>query len=264
MNTRGVVTLVRGWVDLYTRGLPPAVRAARRDEILDDLWCQHDEAAAIGRPPRSLAGEILLRLFFGMPADLSWRLSNRSGPERTDLERSSWMSIRVVGTLAIIGGLSGSAWVLMFLALGEAAYAGSTGPFMILLFFGGAMGLTLAALGLVWRFQEHLRRVATVGGVAVMIGTFVLVPPNPLSVLLPAGSVLLVWDLARIGVVSRWVAVVHAVSGVGLLVGFMGTVVGQTALGIAFSLAIGYLPSWIGVGASLLLRSMPRSIQSAA
>ena len=37
MNGPGVTTLVRGWVELYTRGLPADVRAARRDEVDDDL-----------------------------------------------------------------------------------------------------------------------------------------------------------------------------------------------------------------------------------
>jgi hypothetical protein len=251
-------------VDLYTRGLSPAVRAARRDEILDDLWCQHDEATAIGRSPRSLAGEILLRLFFGMPADLSWRLSNRSSAERTDLERSSSMSVRVLAIFAIIAGASWTVWVLLFLALGESAWAGSAGPLMGLLYIGGALVLVLAALGLVWRFQELLRPAATFGAVALVIGAIVPFPANPLSVLLPAGSVLLVWDLARIGVLSRGVAIVHVVSGVGLLVGFIGIIIGLPALGIAFALAIPYLPSWIAIGMSLLLRSVPRSLHSAA
>ena len=54
MNGSPVAGLVHAWVDLYTRGLPADARAARRDEIADDLWCEHAEAEASGRSSRSL------------------------------------------------------------------------------------------------------------------------------------------------------------------------------------------------------------------
>lgn len=174
------------------------------------------------------------------------------------------MSVRVVGILAILAGASWTGLVLLFLAIGESAWAGSTGPLMYVLYIGGALALELATLGLFWRFQELLRPAATFGAVAVMIGAVVPFPENPLSVLLPAGSVLLMWDLARIGVLPRWAAIIHAVSGLGLLAGSIGILIGQPALGILFALAIPYLPSWIAIGASLVLRSAPRTIQPAA
>jgi hypothetical protein len=36
MSRSPVAAVVRGWVDLYTRGLPADLRAARRDEVDDD------------------------------------------------------------------------------------------------------------------------------------------------------------------------------------------------------------------------------------
>jgi hypothetical protein len=264
MKSRGVPALVRGWVGLYTRGMPAAVRAARRDEVDDDLWCQQQEAVALSRAAGSPSGEMLLRLLFGIPADISWRLSNRSRAEKRVLERSSSMGARVIGIFAILAGASWTTWVLRVSALGESAWAGSTGPFMNLLFYCGALGLLVTALSLAWRFQEQLRPVGIAGALAVSLGAFTAVPPNPLSVLLPAGSALLVWDLARISVLPRWIAIVHAASGVGLLVAFIGILIGAPALGIAFALAIPYLPSWIAIGASLLLRGVPQAHEPAA
>ena len=52
MSGSRVAGLVHGWVSLYTRGLTADARAARRDEIDDDLWCEHADAAAAGRAAR--------------------------------------------------------------------------------------------------------------------------------------------------------------------------------------------------------------------
>ena len=80
MTARGS-TLVRRWVALYTRGLPPSIRDRRRAEIESDLWAHADEAAALGRAPAALDIEMLLRLVMGVPADLAWRRSHRAAPQ---------------------------------------------------------------------------------------------------------------------------------------------------------------------------------------
>ncbi len=67
MNGSPIAAIVRGWASLYTRGLPGDARAARRDDIDDDLWCEHAEAAAAGRSARSLDAELFMRLLYGMP-----------------------------------------------------------------------------------------------------------------------------------------------------------------------------------------------------
>ena len=106
MNGSPVATLVRGWVDLYTRGLPADLRDARRDEVADDLWCEQDEAAAAGRSARSLDADLFRRLLFGLPADVSWRLAYRRAPTAASLAKSSSMSTRTLGTLAIVAALT--------------------------------------------------------------------------------------------------------------------------------------------------------------
>ena len=67
MNGSPVARIVRGWVDLYTRGLPADARASRRDEVADDLWCEQAKAAAAGRSDHSLDADLFLRLLFGIP-----------------------------------------------------------------------------------------------------------------------------------------------------------------------------------------------------
>ncbi len=48
------VRLVRGWVRLYTAGLPADVRDGRREEIDADLWEHAREAALIASPTSTL------------------------------------------------------------------------------------------------------------------------------------------------------------------------------------------------------------------
>jgi hypothetical protein len=61
--------IVLAWVRLYTRGLPDAVAADRRDELASDLWEQ--EVAADGRGGTGLS--MLWRMARGVPADVAWR-----------------------------------------------------------------------------------------------------------------------------------------------------------------------------------------------
>jgi hypothetical protein len=63
--------LTRTWVAMYTAGLPDELACTRRDEIESDLWEQEMSGDVSN-------GEALARLFFGMPADLSWRLTQRT------------------------------------------------------------------------------------------------------------------------------------------------------------------------------------------
>ena len=90
MSEPPIAVLIRRWVDLYTRGLSTEARAARRDEIADDLWCHHEEALAIGRSMRSLDGELLARLVFGIPADVAWRIAPRRREQHKESEHDHY------------------------------------------------------------------------------------------------------------------------------------------------------------------------------
>jgi len=264
MNGWGVVALVRGWVDLYTRGMPATVRAARRDEVDDDLWCQHEEADALGRSPRSLAGEILLRLVLGIPADISWRVSH--GGRASKVERSSSMSTRIIGSLGVIAGAGFT--YLMARAIttpGDAMWDGTT----IVAFLAGGLAFVGAAIGLTWRFQDELRPLGVIGGLVAALSTLVGVVANDAPVILlglPIGSAMLAWDLSRAGILPRWLAVVHALGAIGFAATLIWTITDyETAIMNAglIALSIPYSLTWMVIGASLL-RGVPRAHERAA
>lgn len=89
------IGLTRWWVRLYTKGLPPEMRDARRAEIESDLWEQGEDSTASGSKPDETALQVFVRLLLGTPADLSWRLEAgaRSGAAKgtTILRRSKSM-----------------------------------------------------------------------------------------------------------------------------------------------------------------------------
>jgi hypothetical protein len=266
MNGRGVAALVRGWVDLYTRGLPPAVRAARREEVDDDLWCQHDEAIAIGRSGRSLSSEILLRFLLGMPADLSWRASQSGGPARTPHEESPSMAARVVGLLAIIGGASwGTLIIVTILPTAGAHLIGTSTTDAVLILAGGA-GLTGAMIGPAWLFQDQIR---TRAGLAAAIGALAtvleVVGAYGAFLVVPIASTVLVWELAHIGVLARALAVIHGLSAaafMALIVSFLGNYAATQSNHLLMTLGVPYLLTWIVMGA-LFIRGVPAAHVSA-
>src|SRR5262245_41464605 len=75
MNTE---RLTLRWVGCYTRGLPPSVRDARRDEIASDLW-EHRAASGTGF---AADAAIASRAIRGITSDLSWRHAQRRGGPR--------------------------------------------------------------------------------------------------------------------------------------------------------------------------------------
>jgi hypothetical protein len=111
MNAERAAGLVRRWVGIYTRGLAAEIAQERRDEIDDDLWSQVRDASGSRRTDQSLTGEIVIRLVFGIPADLSWRLEQRrvAGKQVAPM-RSSTMGTRAIAVLAILGGIGWVTW----------------------------------------------------------------------------------------------------------------------------------------------------------
>jgi hypothetical protein len=257
MSASPVASLVRAWVDLYTRGLPETARAARRDEVDDDLWCQHEEATAIRRSTTSLNAEILIRLLFGMPADVSWRIaSGQGGPE---LERHPSAGARVLGILAIVGVVGWGAAIGGYVAWGADAWL-TAGLLMYITQLVGGLAFAGATIGLAFRFQERLSAfgvlTGVLGGVAALFG---VAGAYQLFLFLPIGTAVLAWDLGRARVLSRPLAVAHSVGGlltIPLLVGFVAGL-DTTLLGVGYlSLMLPYLGSWLGIGV-WLIRGVP-------
>jgi uncharacterized membrane protein YhaH (DUF805 family) len=65
--------VVRAWTKLYTAGLPPRDRDARRAEIESDLWEHAGSGRRASAKRAPLGGQILARCLLGVGADLSWR-----------------------------------------------------------------------------------------------------------------------------------------------------------------------------------------------
>jgi hypothetical protein len=255
MTGSPVAGLVRGWVRLYTRGLPADARTARRDEIDDDLWCEHDEAAALGRSARALGADLLLRLLFGMLADINWRLSYRVHAPGANLEGSS-VDTRTLGALALVSGLIFGTLFAFFIPFSHSVWTGSAGGYALIGTIVAVIAFSGTALGLASRFQDHIgpagglgALVTTLGAVMSMFGFIV-----PLVV----GTAMLTFDLARIRVVSWVVPIVHLTTTI-LTVGLAIAQPNLDDLGIRalfVALLVPYLLTWLWMGVSLF-RGVP-------
>ena len=101
---------VRAWVDLYTSGLPRAMRDRRREEVAADLADETLDAVAAGSI-EDLAARRYARLVRGIPADLAWRMvaargdppSEQEGRPALPASRLSLVLLGFVGILAAIG-----------------------------------------------------------------------------------------------------------------------------------------------------------------
>jgi hypothetical protein len=108
----------RRWVRTYTRGLPQEEANRRRDELASDLY---EHRAASGQS-HSQQLQVLGRVLWGIPADLSWRRAAKVPRERR-LETGASMTLRkttsaifvlyaALMTLASFGtiGADGAGW----------------------------------------------------------------------------------------------------------------------------------------------------------
>ena len=259
MNGSPVAGLVRGWVSLYTRGLPADARAARRDELDDDLWCEHAEAAAAGRSARSRDTDLAMRLLFGIPSDISWRLTYRGQTPASSMEGDSSMNTRGLGVCAIVAGVSLGTLLILFIPIGEALWIGGNGVLGVVVSLVGAIAFAAASLGLAWRFHD---RIGPLGGLGAIVTTLGAIMSLGVSVVpLMVGSAMLMWDLARIGVVSRLIPIVEFASAIAITVGL---VVWQAGIGDTGSRALfvalfaPYLVTWFAIGVSLF-RGLPQA-----
>jgi hypothetical protein len=104
------VRLVRRWIRLYTRGLPPDAAERRRAELESDLWEHlHDDGEA------HASRMVLGRCVRGIPADLWWRVRTlvaaRAERRATDPgpRRSVWVVFTaLVAAAALVTSLGGA------------------------------------------------------------------------------------------------------------------------------------------------------------
>jgi hypothetical protein len=270
MNAVRSAALVRRWVALYTLGLPSELKQDRRDEIDDDLWCQAQDAAASGRADRSLGSEILTRLVFGVPADVSWRIEQRRRPSaRVLYGKEHAMYAPGTGLLAIIAGIGWAVYPIPQGIVGRDWPAGD--PISAVLFasmLAGTFGVAGALIGLVLAVHDKVRAwVPYVAATGMVVALLELVGMYLLVFLLPIISSVVLWQLGRIGAVGTWQARAH----IGAAVLFLAPIGGlalnpglfdsQATSVPLMSLLIPYGISWIAIGSSLFLGAARRAGQ---
>jgi hypothetical protein len=266
MNSAASAGLVRRWVAFYTRGLSSGVRTARRDEIESDLWGQRQEGVELARPDGAIAGEILVRLVLGIPADVSWRLE-QAGSRRSHetVGRRVTMASRAVGLLAIVGGLGLITAVGMYLP--EKLARPDVPPWQVItdpalyaiwavLGITGMLGLSLALIGLAYVFLDRLEQgvalMPVLGGLGGFLG---LIGAYGGFVLLPVGSAVFMAYLARARLMNAWIAVGHALVAAAWVVPLAASLGGPSDAPTAI-IGILYGMSWVVIGA-WLLRGVP-------
>jgi len=136
--------LARGWVYLYTLGLRPEARAARRAEIASDLWEHRHDAAT---DPAGFAASVLWRVLAGMPSDLVWSVGARGPAAGVSAEGLTWRSQRGLQTAIVWGTAVFAAALSLIDAAGMPVLA-----FMVLgvggvLFVAGLMRAVLGSPG---------------------------------------------------------------------------------------------------------------------
>jgi hypothetical protein len=149
--------LATAWARLYTRGLPPEVAERRRAELRSDL---HEHASAAGRTPAQQR-EVLGRVLWGIPADLSWRRV-ATAPRERRLASGATMTLRKLSTPLFVVYALFQAWAAIGI-LGN--LDGPAVPYVVALFAGAV----LLGLGVRWRDEAPRRS-------TVLISVGALVP----------------------------------------------------------------------------------------
>lgn len=253
MSEPSIAALIRGWVDLYTRGLSTEVRSARRDEIADDLWCHREEALAIGRSMQSLDRELLARLVFGIPADVAWRMAPRRGGS-ADRSPGIPTRARTLGALALVSGLTWGSVLALAVPYGAdlwVKFGYYTGTALLV----GAIAIVVTALGLAMLHLDRIRARGAVGAALVAIGALAVIGGSAgsesLLSALPIGSALLLWELADLDVSPRWIPLAEASAAVATVLILL---IADTYL-VVVPFAV-FLVGWVALGVSLL-RNVP-------
>ena len=116
---------VRGWVGLYTLGLPRPMRARRQAEVAGDLADEALDAIRHG-DQGILFRQRLVRLMLGIPADLSWRFVDAPAAARQLYGPAPWVPLTrwTLGLTGVVAMLAGGGLAIVTLP----ALTGQVGP----------------------------------------------------------------------------------------------------------------------------------------
>lgn len=163
------------------------------------------------------------------------------------------MNTRIFGQLAIVGGLLWAILFILFIPLSHGVWTGSIGILGVAGSLVATIAYSAAALGLASRFGDRVGRLGAIGAVLVAVGAASSMFGS--VVVMPVGSAMLMWGLARNGVVPRTLAIVHVAAAIALGLAFL---VPQSSLADArirallVAVVAPYVATWIAIGVSLL------------
>jgi len=163
------------------------------------------------------------------------------------------MGTRIVGVLAIFAASSLFTLPILTGGRSDPVWAWVWVP------IGSIIAFTAATLGLALQFQDRLGRLGAVGAIVVALGSALIVSASAVGIaMLPLGSAMLMWDLARIGVLSRRASIAHLAAAVTIVIGFAIALLTQGNLALGLLGGVSYLLSWIAIGMSLV-RGVPQA-----
>lgn len=134
--------VVRGWVALYTLGLPEAMRMRRLDELDGDLTDEALDAVRRGRQA-TLRGQRIVRVVTGVPADLAWRFVDAPAMARDHRGEETWAPLTrwsaALIAIVVVGTVGALAIVTVPQLTGQARPTGWSG--------WGPIGFAVGSLG---------------------------------------------------------------------------------------------------------------------
>ena len=166
------------------------------------------------------------------------------------------MAARVIGALAVIGGASWGTMIFFTAISSPSDWTVTTPAADTLFMLAGGVGLTGGILGPAWLYQNEIRAQAGLAAATGCLAT-VLVAFGAYEAFLvvPIASAIMVWEMARIGVLSRALAVIHGAAGAGFVVLFISSQIDYVATlsnHLLMALGVPYMLTWIVIGAAFL------------
>jgi hypothetical protein len=165
------------------------------------------------------------------------------------------MSTRVLGAVAVFAGMCWGTLAIVAAVIGWPSVQLYL-DIMSITGFASAVAFVVVLVGLAIQFHDQLTARAPLAATLAASGALLLaMGAHPLIVLFPLGSAILVWDLARLGIVSRQLAIAHGVCALGLLGLLVAMVLDYRIVFTGFNpivlVTVPYSLTWIGIGGAL-------------